>query len=122
MINNNTNSNREINSFQNKYNMASTAYSSFINNNLNLKVPQTDRNTTYSFVTSKNDKLINQNKFKINKYINKKILNYSSTITNNTCETNRKIYLKSKYKNIDQYINEFNITDKNDIRNPECST
>ena len=122
MINNNTNSNREINSFQNKYNMASTAYSSFINNNLNLKVPQTDRNTTYSFVTSKNDKIINQNKFKINKYVNKKILNYSSTITNNTCETNRKIYLKSKYKNIDQYINEFNITDKNDIRNSECST
>ena len=120
--NNNTNSNKEINSFQNKYNVASTAYSSFINNNLNIKIPQTDRNSTNSYMSSKNEKIIEQNKYKINKYINKKILNNSSTIINNKCETNRKIYLKSKYKNIEQYINDFNFTDNNDNKNSESSS
>ena len=116
----NNSSNREINSFQNKYNMASTAYSSFMNNN-NIKVPQTERNATNSFISSKNDKIIIQNKCKINKYINKKIVNYSSTIINNNSSTNRKIYFKSKHQNIEKFINEFNFTDKSKNKNVESA-
>jgi hypothetical protein len=39
---------------------------------------------------TKNEKLIEQNKYKINKYIKKKILNNSHTIINNKCETKKK--------------------------------
>ena len=106
----NNNSIRELNSFQNKYNLSSTAYSSFLNNN--LKEPQTDRNTAYSFILPKIDKASNQNRNTINKYINKKILNYPSNVINPGSATNRKIYLKSKYKTIEQYINDFNYTEK----------
>ena len=107
----NNNSIREINSLQNKYNLSSTAYSSFMNNN--LKEPQTDRNTAYSFILPKIDKTSNQSRYRINKYINKKILNYPTTIINNPASTsNKKIYLKSKYKTIEQYINEFNYNEK----------
>ena len=113
------NSNREINSFQNKYNMTSTAYSSFMNNN--IKIPQTDRSTTYSYVNSKNDKPINQNKYKINKYINKKLLNNPTIIINNSSASNRKIYLKSKYKIIDQYINDFDYIDRSNHKNTEAN-
>ena len=116
----NNSSNKDINSFQNKYNMASTAYSSFMNNN--IKIPQTDRNITYSIINSKNDKSINQNKYKINKYINKKILNSSSTIINNNSATNRKVYLKSKFKNIDQYITDFNYPDSTNNKNLDVNT
>ena len=48
----NDNDNKDMNSLQNKYNIASTAYSSFMNNN-NIKEPQTDRNVTYSFILPK---------------------------------------------------------------------
>ena len=113
-------SNKDLNSFQNKYNMTSTAYSSFMNNN--IKIPQTDRNIAYSIINSKNDKAINYNKYKINKYINKKILNSSSTIINNNSATNRKVYLKSKFKSIDQYINDFNHTDKTYNKNLDLTT
>ena len=112
-------SNREINSFQNKYNMTSTAYSSFMNNN--IKVAQTDRNTTYSFISSKNDKVNNQNNYKINKYINKKILNYPATSINNS-DTNRKIYLKSKYQTIDKFMNELDVIDKKKNKHSETSS
>ena len=112
--------NKEINSFQNKYNMTSTAYSSFMNNN--IKIPQTDRNTTYSLITSKNDKTTNKNKYKINKYINKKIINSSSTIINNKSATNRKIYLKSKNRKIEQYINDFDINSKTNNKNMDIIT
>ena len=107
---NNNSSNKEINSFHNKYNMTSTMYSSFMNNN--IKDPQTERNTAYSFIVPKNEKTAEQNKYKINNYINKKILNNQSSNINNKTVTNRKMYLKSKYKSIMQYINDFNYVDK----------
>ena len=123
----NDNDNKDMNSLQNKYNIASTAYSSFMNNN-NIKEPQTDRNVTYSFILPKNDRSANQNKYKINKYINKKILNFPSTIINNKNLKNQKVYLKSnKYKTIEQYINDFNYVEKsnnkyNDFSNKSMDT
>ena len=112
-LSNNNSSNKDLNSISNKYNMASTAYSSFMNNNninSNIKEVQTDRNNINSFLVKK-EKTNKENKHKINKYINKKILDYP--LINNSA-TNRKIYLKSKYKTIEQYINEFNYNEKSD--------